>query len=218
MLKAMLAKPRRWLCVLSSVWLVALTATALASPVPPARGLSSSEREALSSGERVERPVRFVTRDGQYVGGIAYQVVRAPPQGVLSALADVERLPDLLPRTQSARRLPSRGDETRVLLTQGAGPFVASYGIQLVRVPGQNELRFWLDRAVPRDIEDVWGFFRAEPRPDGRTLVTVAVAVDLGSGLVRALFEERVQAIVLRSVSRIRDAVEPAQMAEARFR
>jgi hypothetical protein len=40
--------------------------------------------------------------------------------------------------------------------------------------------------------------------------------VDLGSGLSRALFEDRVQRTILRAPSRIRSFVEPAALASAR--
>ena len=178
-----------------------------------ARSLTAAERQALLDGQRVERPLRFAARGGAYVGGIAYQLVRARPTDVFDALEDVERLEEILPRTQSARLLESSGLTSRIVLTQGAGPFLASYGLQLVRVPDRGELRFWLDPSTPRDIRDVWGFFRASPGPGGRTLVTVAIAVDLGPGLVKALFEDRVQALLLRSVSRLREAVEPPWLA-----
>jgi hypothetical protein len=191
---------------------LAIAGSADATPSVGAPALSADERAALLAGERIERPLRFSTDRGRYVGGLAYQIVGALPHEVLSALSSPERLPELLPRTQSARELESTATSTRVFLTQGAGPFVASYGVELVRVPDSNELRFWIDSREPRDIRDLWGFFRAEPHPDGRSIVTVAVVVDLGDGLVRALFEDRVQTMMLRSVSRIRDAVEPRRL------
>jgi hypothetical protein len=69
-------------------------------------------------------------------------------------------------------------------------------------------LRFWLDTSRPRDIDDVWGFFRVTRFDAQRNLITVAVAVDVGSGLPR-LFEGRVQALVLRTVSHITGFLEP---------
>lgn len=212
----MLARHRRRMCILFGVLPLLVAGLSRAAPGPAVDALSEPERQALVLGERVERPLRFRTSKGEYVGGVAYQLIHATPQEVLAALVDVDRLPELLPRTRSAQLLESSERSLRVLLTQGAGPFVATYGIELVRVPHTRELRFWLDPRSPRDIRDVWGFFRANPRPDGRTLVTVAVAVDLGPGLMRSLFEDRIQSTLLRSVSRIRDAVEPPRLAGVR--
>jgi hypothetical protein len=90
----------------------------------------------------------------------------------------------------------------------------ARYGIVLVR-HGQRELRFWLDKKHPHDIEDVWGYFRAEPFDGGRTLTTVAVALDLGPGLMRMLFEDHIQRVILATPERIRAVVEPRSLALA---
>jgi hypothetical protein len=209
----MLARQTRWMCASVCAASVALGTAQARGEEPSSRPLSHTERQLLRAGQRVERPLAFRTRHGEYVGGVAYQVVSAEPALVLRLLEDVERLPELLPRTESARLLGKTARGKRIALTQGAGPFLASYGIELVRVEGADELRFWLDPTTPHDIRDVWGFFRAEQHPDGKALVTVAIAVDLGPGIVRSLFEERIQALLLRSVSRIRDAVEPRRMA-----
>jgi len=194
-------------------------ALSLGGVAAPARAetpaaLSREEREALLDGERVERPLSFHAGSGSYVGGVSYQLVRAAPEEVLSALESVEALPELLPRTRSARLLGVEAGRARVELTQGPSPFTATYTIQLERQSGANEVRFWLDASAPRDIRDVWGFFRAEPQGTGRTLVTVAVALDLGPGLLRSLFERRIQRVVLGAVTQIRDFVEPRRLAE----
>lgn len=197
--------------------LSAVSALVLGSPPARAGGpgqLTLHEREALFAGDRVERPLSFHARGGRYVGGVAYQIVRSEPEAVLAALESVASLPELLPRTQSARLLGVEDGRTRVELTQGPSPFTATYTIQLERVPGSGEVRFWLDPSAPRDIRDVWGYFRAEPHGKGRTLVTVGVALDLGPGLVRSLFEDRIQRMVLGAVTRIRDYVEPRRLAE----
>jgi hypothetical protein len=209
----MLARQISWMCVgVCSLLLVSGAAHASGGGLPSAP-LSHAERQLLLAGQRVERPLAFRTRHGEYVGGVAYQMVSAEAAAVLAMLEDVEQLPELLPRTESARLLGATPRGKRIALTQGAGPFLASYGIELVRVEERDELRFWLDPSTPHDIRDVWGFFRAEPHANGKALVTVAIAVDLGPGLVRSLFEDRIQALLLRSVSRIRDAMEPRRMA-----
>jgi hypothetical protein len=46
--------------------------------------------------------------------------------------------------------------------------------------------------------------------------VTVAVAVDVGDGLVRMLFEDRVQRLILSAPAQIRDFLEPRVMAAVR--
>jgi hypothetical protein len=187
----------------------------------PARGafvpdLSAAERAALASRERVSRPLRFGHGGGSYVGGVSYQVVRAGPDQVLAALANAESLPHALPSTHEARMVSRDGRTARVELVQGKAPFLVRYTLVLEQAESGNAIRFWLDPSRPHDIEDVWGFFRVEPFGAGKSLVTVAAAVDLGPGLARAFFEDRVQRTILRAPSRIRSFVEPATIASAR--
>jgi hypothetical protein len=189
------------------------SASADAAQVSAGSRLTASERQLLTGGERVERPLSFILGRGSYVGGVAYQVVRRSPSQVLSALLDVRRLVEMLPRTRSARLLSSQAGRYRIELEQGQAPFVACYTIVLERVPGSDELRFWLDPSAPHDIRDVWGFFRVQALASGSSLLTVAAAVDLGPGLFAGLFERRVQAVVLRSVTGIRDFMEPRRVA-----
>lgn len=168
--------------------------------------LSHLERAQLRSGNVVERPLRFEDDGGRYVGGVSYQVVRAQPAVVLQELARADNLPHMLPFTLAARVIERRSDATFIELTQGKAPFVGRYTVQLVRE--EDQLSFWLDRERPRNIEDLWGYFRARPFEDGTTLLTVAVALDLGAGVTRWLFEDKIQRVVLSTPRKIRQYVE----------
>jgi carbon monoxide dehydrogenase subunit G len=148
----------------------------------------------------------------QSTGGVAYQLVKASPEEVLSALQNVDTLPQALPKTKSAKLVGLQDKVAYIELVQGTKVAEATYTIQLVRT-SDRELRFWLDSTRPHDIDNVWGYFRAEPFGNGRTLVTVAVALDLGPGVVRMLFEDRVQQVILDAPRHIRDFVEPRAFA-----
>jgi hypothetical protein len=119
----------------------------------------------------------------------------------------------MLPYTLSARSVKGAGSGQRIELRQGLSPFVGSYTVQVVSEPSKNQLGFWLDPSCPSDLEDVWGYFRAEPFSRTHSLLTVAVALDLGSGLARLLFEKHVQNAVLSTPNKIRDFVEPRALA-----
>lgn len=193
--------------------LLALPGSATAAPALPGTApLSQRDREALTAGEMVSRPLRFDHGGGRYVGGISYQVVEARPELVLAALSDVTNWPDALPRTKSARLLESAPGLSRVELVQGSGLIDARYAVVLERADVET-IRFWLDPAHPHDIRDVWGFFRVQSFPGGRSLITVGAALDLGDGLARALFEDKIAAMMLRAPRKIRAFVEPRALA-----
>ncbi len=195
--------------------LISASIPAVAEPgAAPERALSPLEREALLGGDIVSRPMHFQTRGGSYVGGISYSIVHAPAANVLVALSNVDALPQALPRTKAARLIDVRGSEARVELVQGKGALEASYTVRLERVPGQAQIRFWLDPSRPHDIEDVFGFFRVEPFGEGRSLVTVAAAIDLGSGVASLFFSDAIEKTVLSAPRHIRDYVEPHAFAE----
>ena len=178
--------------------------------------LHRGEQEQLVAGDVVRRPLTFERSGGRYIGGISYQVVRARPDEVLAALGSVETLPQALPRTKRARLVDIRGRLARVELVQGNALMEARYTVAMERVSGRNELRFWLDRSRPHDIDDVWGYFRVQPFGRGQSLVTVAVALDVGPGLVRMLFEERIREVILATPSHIKAFIEPRALADAR--
>ena len=178
--------------------------------------LSAEERSALLAGGLVERPLTLKRPSARYVGGVAYQLVRASPEEVLATLQSTESLPQALPRTKRARLVTAEGRHARVELVQGTSVAEATYTVHLVRDPVDDELRFWLDHARPHDIADVWGYFRVRRFDRERSLITVAVALDVGPGLVRLFFEDKIQRLILATPRHIKDFVEPKRFAQAR--
>ena len=179
---------------------------ALVRYLPAPWGLSRSERVDLVAGANVARAVEFRRGGARYVGGVSYQKVQARPERVLSALSSVTALTEVLPRTKAAELVAQHNGVSHVRLTQGNGVVDATYTVRLVR--RGHEVRFWLDPDRPHDIDDVWGYFRVQPFGDGASLVTVAVALDLGPGLARLLFERRIQSVILGTPRKIRDFIE----------
>jgi hypothetical protein len=200
----------------ASHWLIAagfvtlVSGSALASP--SSTSFARAEREALLAGDVVSRPMHFDTDSGSYRGGLSYSLVHAPAEAVLSALSSVETLPQALPHTKSARLIDVRGGVARVELVHGGGT-TYTVRIERTRTTGRAELRFWLDTSRPHDISDVFGYFRVEPFGEGNSLVTVAAALDLGSGLTSLFFSNAVERSVLSTPGRIREFVEPRAVA-----
>jgi hypothetical protein len=198
-----------WLRAVGFVALVSVNAHA-AAPSTGSRALSRSEREALLAGEVVARPMRFETDSGSYRGGVSYSLVNAPAAAVLSALSNADTLPQALPHTKSARLIDVSGALARVELVHGDG---TTYTVHIERSASRSELRFWLDASRPHDISDVFGFFRVEPFGNGKSLVTVAAALDLGPGITSLFFSDAVERSLLSTPGRIRVYVEPRALA-----
>lgn len=164
-----------------------------------AESLSPSESARLARGETVIREQTFERGDRHYVGGVTYTVLDATAAELSSVLEDVAAYRHVLPRTKRARHVGTDHGDTLVELVQGNALYEATYTIRVRR--GRREMRFWLEPTLPHEIDDAWGFFRMQPfvsaTGEERVLLTYAVLVDVGPGIVRELFEERVRAAML---------------------
>lgn len=167
----------------------------------------------LLRGETVSRPMTIERNGGRYVGGVSYQLVRASSDQVLAAFGSPRELPSLLPRTKSARLVGVDSQGALIELCQGNALVDATYSVRLRR-KRTGELQFRLDPNRPHGIRDVWGYLRARPFGKHYSLVTVAVALDVGPGMFRALFEDRIQRVILATPRQIRDYLEPRVLAQ----
>ncbi len=176
-------------------------AVALTAPGAVAQPLSTDESSRLEAGDTVSREQTYQYGDRRYVGGLTYTVVDATAAELSSIFDDVNAYRRVLPRTKRARLVGVDHGDRLVELAHGNALVGAEYTIRVRRMPGGREVRFWLDPTRPHEIDDAWGFFRVEPFVTSsgatRVLLTYGVLVDVGPGLVRELFEERVRAALL---------------------
>ena len=184
-----------------------------AQPAPSADGLSEAQHRSLRAGGRVEEPVELERHGQRYVGGVSYVLVRAQPSQVFGALNQLETLANVLPQTRHTRVVDRTGSWVRVEIEQGnsvvSTTFTVFFEQQLAAGREEShQVRFWLDPSQPHGIDDVWGFFRATRYDAERSLVAVGALVNLGPGLIRMLFEERIQRAILRMPNRVRDVIE----------
>ena len=189
-----------------------------AQPPPSsiAGGLGADDVARLLRGDTVTREQTLERGAARYVGGVTYTLVDATPDEMADLFEDVAAYQRVLPKTKQARLVGRNGPDTFVELHQGNTFVDAAYTIRL-RKEGAHEVRFWLDPTKPHAIADAWGFFRYEPATDAAgnpaVLLTYGVLVDLGPGLVRDLFEERVRVAMLTVPQRVRDYVTARQLA-----
>jgi hypothetical protein len=205
----------RWLFVACGLVFACGGTAVVERPAPvfaAASGLpafSPKERQLLEDGAAVHRERELTHGDRGYLGTVSYQLVNARASTVMETFHP-SSLVSFLPNTKRATLLQSSRGVWQVELAQGNDWVTAEYTVYLRREDGAG-LRFWLDQTRPHDIDDAWGYFRAEPFDSQRTLVTVAVAVDIGSGLLTGLFANAVQASILTTPARIKRHVERAE-------
>jgi hypothetical protein len=188
-------------------WLLAPVVACVVSSGASVRadGLSSAEISRLLQGETVVRSQSLARGAQRYVGGLAYAIVDAPVDDLAPLLDDVNAWKRILPKTRSARRIGAIDGDALVAMTHGTAFVEASYTMRVRRE--DHAVRFWMDRQRSHDIEDAWGFLRAEPTGDGRTLITYGVLIDMGPGIFRDLFENSVRRLALSVPDRVRGFV-----------
>lgn len=184
---------------------VALSAAALVSSSARADRLTRDEDARLRRGDVVTRSQQIDRGSRHYVGGVSYAIVDATPADLTALIDDVSAWQRILPRTRDARRVGTEGGDVLAEITHGSLFMSVGYTMRLHR--DGDEVRFWLDRSRPHDIDDAWGFMRAQQLPDGRSLVTWAILIDMGNGLLRDMFESKVQQMALLVPARVRDVI-----------
>jgi hypothetical protein len=185
-------------------------ALALASGAARADALSAGEMGQLLRGQTVARTQNLDRAHRRYVGGVTYKILDASTGDLESLLDDVSAWRRFLPKTRDAQRVGGgAGEDSLVRITHGSAFVQVGYTLRVHR--DGNVVRFWMDPSRSHDIEDVWGFFRAEPMGDGRTLVTYGILIDMGAGILRDMFEERVREVALEVPDHVRDVVAERQ-------
>jgi hypothetical protein len=183
-------------------------ALALAAPAARADGLDAAESARLARGETVVRTQTIERGDHRWVGGVTYTVLETTPREMDAILDDVASWKRILPRTKSAVRVGTIGGDALIELRQGSSVFETSYTIRVHKDVAARTVRFWLDPSRAHGIDDAWGFFRIEPMgaaDPSHALLTFGVLVDMGDGIARTLFEERIRAATLAVPQRVRE-------------
>lgn len=185
--------------------LAAFAASAGALHAGPARAepLTQAERDMLAGGRCVKRPVDADLEEGTYIGGVSYCVAEAPAPFVLAMLADVSVYKRILALTLEASPAGNKGADSLVYFKHGGKLGTAGYTMRIRPADSRGVIRFWMDPAYEHEIEDVWGFVRAEPLGASTCLVTYAVLCDLGT-VIRLLFGERIREYALDTPEHVR--------------
>jgi hypothetical protein len=182
--------------------LAVIAALVCASGSVRADSLSAPEIERLFRGQTVARMQTLERGGRRYVGGVTYALLDADADEVARLFDSADAWRHVLPEIRSTRAAGTAGDDALIEVTHGNALLQVSYTMRVQR--DARSARFRLEPRRKHDIEDVWGFLRAEPLADGRTILTYGVLIDMGPGLLRDLFENRVRETALTVPERIR--------------
>jgi hypothetical protein len=182
-----------------------MAALLLAGVPARADALNADEADKLLHGDCVARAQELRRGLRRYVGGVAYKIIDAPPEDLAALLDDVDQWGLFLPKTRDAHRVGVMDHDPLVRITHGSALVQVGYTLRVHRQG--DSVRFWMVSARPHDIEDVWGFIRAEPIGYGRTLVSYGILIDMGEGILRDMFEDRVLELALEVPDHLRDVV-----------
>ena len=176
-------------------------------------GFSEAERAKILGYQSVTHASTFDRSGRKVMSGISYQLVDMKAAELFALLQRVDHtLPRALPATHKARYVGNFGEFPLVQLVHGNGFFNGTYTVIWQPHNDRKEVTFWMAPEHPHDVDDIWGFFRITPVDKGRrSLVTVAVAVDLGKGGVKTLYQGTVQKVILKSARYIRKFVDRRQ-------
>ncbi|HEY8040186.1 MAG TPA: hypothetical protein VIF15_10355 [Polyangiaceae bacterium] len=183
----------------------AFVALLFSSATARAGGLSADEADRLMRGESVSRTQDYARGGMRYVGGVTYAIVDTAPDDLATLVQDVAALRRFMPKTRDAQRVGTAGSDELVEFTHGSVLVKVAYTLRIHQEG--RVVRFWMDPTRAHDIEDAWGYFRADPMPAGRTLLTFGILIDMGDGLLRDMLEDRVRELALELPDHLRDLV-----------
>ena len=172
-----------------------------------AERLTMDEEKRLARGEVVKRTFDIDLSHGDYIGGLGYVIISAAPSEVLAALLEPSSYKHIFTLTQEARLEARDGEDLIIYLRQGSKKVSGEYSVR-ARRESLSLVRFWLDPSRPHDIGDLWGFFRMDPHPGGKTLLTYGALLHLEFGVIKLLFQEKIRNYALETPERLRLFVE----------
>lgn len=198
-------------------WLAACSVLLLTLPASATlelRGFSRDELDGLNSGSAIERRFELPRHGAKYLGAVSYGVLDQPCKQLSGMWQDpVKHLAKALPATRQVELAQSGNSFTRLKIEHGNSLVQGNWGA-LYRVSDDGmTARFWLDTGAPRDVKDVFGYFRLSPWTGDRCLVTAAVAVDPGDGLLASMFRSMIHNYLVRTAARIQRYIKSGEFA-----
>lgn len=145
-------------------------------------------------------------RRRNYLGALSYSGIAREAETTFAVLQDMDHLPRALPATRETF-FPNPSDPHALRVVHGTFLINGGYTLIWKPEPDQHLIRFWLDRSQPADVEDVFGFFRVAAYGPRESILTVAVAVDPGAGLLASMFRGKIHDFMSRPARYIKNYI-----------
>lgn len=178
-------------------------------PAPAAApALSPNDLDRLSRGEilfKDQLPSAGGAPTGN--GGTAMVVLQADPEEVWRILTDFSHYAGLFPRLKESEVMTQEGAYALIRFRVAVGLFSFRFAVAHFVSREERQIRWRLDRGQANDLFlDTWGYWRLDPLPGGRVLVTYA----MGSQTVLPAFLTRgsEQESVVKTVAALKARVE----------
>lgn len=169
---------------------------------------SKEERARLASGQLVTRPVREQKQALRLLGGSAWQIIDAPPEGVFRALLETQYYPRLLPTVSNAVLVSKHPELRRVRIEHKKGPLGISYRMALRIDRERRDISFKLNDPLDSGVRAAWGFLTVHRHGTDQTLLAYGVMADPGDGLLVGLVRGVIHEWLLRVPAEVRKFVE----------
>lgn len=191
------------------------TPTTVGSPAIP-------EHPACAQASAADAPAvieqDFPGEDGSYVGGTVHLALDAPVGDVARVLSDPESYRWFLPRVLELESLGQDGPDSLVEVEHGISMVRGRYTMRVRSEAdprsGSHLFRFWVDRRYEHAVRDAWGWFLLWPCGEDKTLLAYHIRIDLGPGIVRMLFQERIRRAALSAPQKLAALVSDRQRHE----
>ena len=178
------------------------------SPAPAAPALTQTDLARLDRGEIVfkgEIPQADGASSGN--GGTAHVLIHSDAEAVWRILTDFGHYAGLFPNLSESEVMDQHGAHALIRFRVPVGPFNFGFSVAHVMSWHERMIRWRLDRSQKNDLfRDTWGYWRLDPVPGGRVLVTYA----MGSQTVLPAFLTRgaEQESVVKTVAALKARVE----------
>jgi hypothetical protein len=143
-----------------------------------------------------------------YVGGTAYLTIDEPTSVLVAALESDNAFWHVMPRVWDFRVISGDAQDKLVEIEQGTNLVRGRYTMRIQRQwderDGSCKIGFTIDQRYPSAIRDAYGAFRVRPLGPKQSLIVYQIRIDLGPGLMRILFEDRILQAALSAPARLR--------------